>query len=345
MATITKTISEVLTNNIYIGNKQPKAIYKGTTEIKKVYKGSTVIYEKGNIVYTLIGENSSCNGGAEVITFTVTSYKGTNSRVEISKSNVSILSGQGASVQDVRQGTNNIYLIDIKVPSNSTYDTDFIYKIRITQPNSGQTMDLTGTSYKLIPYITLTKVGFRFSGAFPAQIWETGVSTVVFGNQGEHFQDFWGTDSTSSAGYVVTGNWLQTKLSAVSSTSTPSESTGTVYWNNSTANSKSSWFASGQSWPSPKVKNGDVFSASFNFGGTWSGTTTYQGYTWNFHAKDLTSGKTYIESVTSSKQWQVGVQPSYIGIQTKFQNIKTSTSISLIIDFNWSWDSYWNNNT
>lgn len=334
----TKTVSEITVNNIRIGGKAPKSIWKGSTEVKEVKKGSTTVYKKENVTYTLTGSNSSCSNGATQISFTVNSYKGSSTAVALSTSNVSIISGSGASVSSVSLSSGYKYTVKITIPSNSSYTSDVTYKIRITQPNSGQTIDLTGTAYRKQAYLSLNKLGFRFSGQFPSQGFDLGVSTVVMGSQGTHYEDFWGVDSGTTVNGGVGYNWIDE--ARVSNIDDNGNNTGReyVYYNNATQNGDP---INVFNW-GPSFKNGDTFSVAFKFGGTWAGTSAYQGYTWYFHLKQFSGN--YIKAATSSKYWEVGTQPCYIGIDTVFQNINADARVDLIVDFNWSWSNYWWNN-
>lgn len=335
----TKTVNEVILNKISVGGKAPKAIYKGSTEVKKVYKGSTLVYEKGDVTYTLTGSNSSCAGGQTSITFTVQSYKSSSTRVNFTTSNVSIISGSGASVSAVRTGSGTYSYVDITIPANNSYTSNVTYKIRVTQPTSGLTVDLTGTAYSKTAYLTLSKLGFRFSGVFPSSGFVLGVSNLVMGSGGTHYENFWGEDS-SMQGYAIYNNVIDgVRVSGIDGNSQPGTHYGVVYWNNTRQNGSA---VNEFTW-GPRFKNGDTFSAAFYFGATWAGSSAYQGNTWYFHLRDLSSGKSYLKAATSSKYWEVGVQPAYIGVTTQFQNITADATVDLVADFNWSWDNSWRN--
>lgn len=331
----TKTINEITVNNIRVGGKAPKSIWKGSTEVKEVKKGSTTVYKKENVTYTLTGSGNQYSSSSTTVTLTANSYKGSNTPVGLTTSNVSVISGTSATIKSVSLSSGYIYNIVVNVPS-TYYANGTSIKIRVTQPVSGQTIDLTASPKTA--YLTLRKLGFRFSGNFPSPGFDVGVSTVILGQNGTHYENFWGQDTVGS--YSITNNWLSGVMN--SNIDSNGNNTGVrnyVYYNNTTQNGGNQYdFTWG-----PQVKNGDVFSASFWFGAPWVGTSAYNNYTWYFHVKEFS--KNYIKPVSSSKYWEVGVQPALHGVQTTFQNINADATVDLIADFNWSWSSSWSNNT
>lgn len=339
MAVINKTTSrtEILVNNIRIGGKAPKSIWKGSTEVKKVQKGSTVVYEKGSITYTLYRSSDVAGTTAYLssTTIQIQSYKGSSTPVGVT---ASVISGSCSIGNITSSGTT--YSIPVTFTGGANTSTSAkTFKIRITQGTSGQTADITITQAGRVFYLTLRKLGFRFSGSMPSQGFDLGVSTVVMGVNGTHYEDFWGVDSGQTVGGVGP-NWIDdARLSNIDSNGNNTGPRDYVYYNNERQNGTTT--DNVFSW-GPQFKNGDTFSVAFYFGGEWTGTSAYQGYTWYFHVKQFSNN--YIKPATSSKYWEVGVQPCYIGIDTVFQNINADATVDLIVDFNWSWNNYWWNN-
>ncbi len=339
MAAINKTTSrtEILVNNIRIGGKAPTAIYKGGTEVKKVQKGSTVVYEKGSITYTLYRSSDVAGTTATLssTTIQIQSYKGSSTPVGVS---ASVISGSCSIGNITSSGTT--YSIPVTFNGGANTSTSAkTFKIRITQGTSGQTADITITQAARVFYLSLRKLGFRFSGQFPSQGFDLGVSTVVMGQNGTHYEDFWGVDSGTTVNGGVGYNWIdEARVSNIDDNGNNTGAGNYVYYNNASQNGSP---ANVFSW-GPQFKNGDAFSVAFKFGGTFAGTSAYQGYTWYFHVKQFSNN--YIKPATSSKYWEVGVQPCYIGIDTVFQNINADATVDLIVDFNWSWSNYWWNN-
>lgn len=330
---VTKTISEITINNIRIGGKAPKSIWKGSKEVKEVRKGSTVVYKKENVTYTLARGNETVSNKVVITNLIVDSFKG--NRAAYIPITATVLSGN-LTVTVRNNGKSNMDIqCKINDGANNT-TTARVYKFRLTQDVSGLTVDVTLTQLgRSAYYLTLRKLGFRFSGSMPSQGFDLGVSTVVMGVHGTHYEDFWGEDSGQTVGGVGGSNWIDgARLSNIDSNG----NTGVrnyVYYNNNQQQGEGS---NSHTW-GPMVKNGDTFSAAFYFGGTWAGTSAYQGYTWYFHVKQFSNN--YIKPATSSKYWEVGTQPCYIGVTTTFQNITSDKTVDLIVDFNWSWSNYW----
>jgi hypothetical protein len=331
----TKAVNEITINNIRIGGKAPKAIHKGGVEVKEVKKGSTVVYKKENVTYTLTQKNvPSYTSSATSITVSVNSFKGSSTPVALTTSNVSITSGTSASITSVSLSSGYIYNIVVKIPSGY-YNNRTTIKVKVTQPVSGQSIELSINP--ATAYLTLNKLGFRFSGAFPAPGFDLGVSTIILGPNGTHFENYWGQDSLGS--YGISQNWISGVMSSyIDSSGNVTGVRNYVYYNNNQQQGEGS---NSHTW-GPMVKNGDTFSASFYFGATWAGTSAYNNYTWYFHVKDFSGN--YIKPASSSKYWEVGTQPCYIGVTTTFQNITADKRVDLIADFNWSWNSSWWNN-
>lgn len=335
---VTKTISEITVNNIRIGGKAPKSIWKGSTEVKEVRKGSTVVYKKENVTYTLARGNETVSNKVVITNLIVDSFKG--NRAAYIPITATVLSGN-LTVTVRNNGLNNMDIqCKINDGANNT-TTARVYKFRLTQNVSGLTVDVTLTQLgRSAYYLTLRKLGFRFSGSMPSQGFDLGVSTVVMGVNGTHYEDFWGVDSGTTVNGGVGYNWIdEARLSNIDSNGNNTGPRDYVYYNNERQNGSP---ANVFSW-GPQFKNGDAFSVAFKFGGTWAGTSAYQGYTWYFHVKQFSNN--YIKPATSSKYWEVGVHPCYIGIDTVFQNINADATVDLIVDFNWSWSNYWSNNT
>lgn len=149
----TKTISEITINKIRIGGKAPKAIYKGSTEVKKVTKGSTVVYQKENVTYTLTGYGTNIGGSTTTVTFTISSYKGTNTAVAISKSNVSVTAGSGTVSSVTANGTT--YTIKVTVAANNT-TSGRTHTIKVTQPTSGLSITVSASQGGQSSLVTAT---------------------------------------------------------------------------------------------------------------------------------------------------------------------------------------------
>lgn len=324
----TKTVSEITVNKIKIGSKAPKAIYKGSTEVKEVRKGSTVVYKKENFVYTLsIMSTGQAAAGSTEIRHYVYSYKGSSTPVALSTSNVSVTAG-GGTVKSVTVHASypTCYVIVIGISQNTSSHNTVTHTIKVTQPVSGQSITVTGTQAKLEYYIDINKIGFRFSGSFPNPLFDWTLHSVYFNNNysgvtNVYLQHKWG--STGNPGYVEDAT-AQGRVGSLQN--------GDIYWNVRSINGL-------------QFTNDTVVGFSFSFGGAWSGTTAYQGYTWYLHTKDIYSGYQFIKPASTSMQWQTYVQPSGpIGIQTKMQNINSTTSekrVDLCFDVNWSWGNYW----
>ena len=306
------TISEITINKIRIGGKAPKAIHKGGVEVKKVTKGSTVVYQKEDVTYNLTGSNpGTFTSSTSPITFTVASYKGSSTAVALSTSNISVTAG-GGTVASVTNSNGYYYLIKINVSENTSTTSQKTHTIKITQPTSGLTLTLTAYQAAKTHYLQLDKVGFRFYGTFPSNSFTVTFNSVYIKRSSDtynvYFENLFG-----SSGYL----------------STATANSGTIYY----SSALSSKFGSGQ----PQVRNSEVFGANFGFGATWAGSSGYSGSIWKLQMSDTYSGKTYIVNNTSSKTWEVGVQPANHGVQTSFSNITETKSVSLVVDVRWSW--------
>lgn len=328
----TKTVSEITVNNIRIGGKAPKSIWKGSTEVKEVKKGSTTVYKKENVTYTLsIMSTGQAGAQSTEIRHYIYSYKGSSTPIALSTSNIQVTAG-GGTVKSVTVHASypTCYVVVIGISANSSSHNTVTHTIKVTQPVSGQSITVSGTQDKLNYYINISKIGFRFSGAFPNPLFDWTLHSVYFNNNysgaaNVYHEDKWG--STGNPGYVE---------NATAQGGAGSLQNGTIHWNQRSING-------------PQFTNETVVGFKFSFGGTWSGTTAYSGNTWYLHTKDIYSGYQFIKPASTSMQWQTYVQPSGpIGIQTTMQNINSTTSgksVDLCFDVNWSWDNYWNNNT
>lgn len=309
----TKTVSEITINKIRIGGKAPKKIMKGSTEVKKVTKGSTIVYQKEDITYTLDGTGGATFAASNTkIDFTVSSYKGSSTSVALSASNVSVTAG-GGSVYSVENTTGYYYRITLSVSENTSTVFTKTHTIVVTQPTSGLTLTLSATQSKKGYYLQINRIGFRFSGAFPTNIFDITLNSVYIntntGGTNLYYEDLYGT--STNPGHL------------------PDSTKGVWYYNQRSING-------------PIVTNGCWFGANFSFGGTWAGSSAYSGNTMHLIFKDATSGSSYIVERSSSNLWQVGVQPtSPLGVQTAFVNINATKSIDLCIDVNWSWSGSW----
>lgn len=317
-----KTISEITINKIRIGGKAPKSIWKGSTEVKKVTKGSTVVYQKENVTYTLTNTaGGSYSASTTTINFIVQSYKGSSTAVGISTSNVSVTAG-GGTVSSVTNTTGYSYNIAITVAANTSTTSAKTHTIKVTQPVSGNTVTISATQQKRSYYFSIERVGFRFSGSFPSFAGIDCRCTNLTIN-GVNVNEDWNGSQASSGDYGPMGG--SSRMIQASS----SQGGGTIYYTSPT------WS------PSKTVYDGQGFQCSFVFGATWSGTTAYQGSTWNMTFSDTYSGKSYIASKTSSMQWQVATQPSGpIGMSTTFQNINAqgkNISGDLVVNVIWTW--------
>ena len=318
----TKTLTEILVNKISVGGKAPKSIYKGSTEVKKVYKGSTLIYEKGSVTYTLTVSGNTIDANGTSISFTVQSYKGTGKTpVTITSSNISGTSNKMTNMAISHQGSGT-YKITFTVPKNTTTGSP-AFPITVTQPVSGLTA--SGNCYQSQHTLTISRIGFRFSGSFPTSSGiECRCTNLNLG--GTYKYENWNGSQAS------TGNYGPMEGNCRTISTTTSYPTSAVYWNISDLGS-------------PKVTNGTGWQFSFLFGASWSGTTAYSGNTWYMHVREdkNKTSNIYIPQTTSSMSWQTYKQPSGpIGWSGVFGNITTtSTAYDLIVDVNWSWGSYW----
>lgn len=307
------TISEITINKIRIGGKAPKAIHKGGVEVKKVTKGGTVVYQKENVTYNLTGSNPGTFASSVTpITFTVASYKGSSTAIALSTSNISVTAG-GGTVASVTNTSGYYYLIKINVGVNTSTTSQKTHTIKITQPTSGLTLTLTAYQAVKTHYLQIGNIGFRFSGQFPTNQFTLKFNSVYINNSdyNQYFESYYG--SSNNPGYI------------------DNATTGTIYYNQRSLSSTGGI----------NVRNGDTFGGNFSFGNTWAGSSGFSGYTWYLHMRDQTSGKNYLVNKTSSKTWQVGVQPCTHGVQTTFQNISTTAVADLVVDVNWSWYNYW----
>lgn len=317
------TVNEITVNNIRIGNKAPKSIWKGSTEVKEIRKGNTVVYKKENVTYTLTN-TAGGNHAATVTTinFIVQSYKGTNNTpVGISASNVSVTAG-GGTVSSVTNTTGYNYNIAVTVAANTSTTSTKTHTIKVTQPVSGNTVTISATQLKMSYYFSIGRVGFRFSGSFPS-IGGIECRCTNLNVGGVSVHEDWNGSQAGSGNYgPMGGNCRQITTSS-------SQGGGTIYYTSPTWN------------PTKIVYDGSGFQCSFIFGATWSGSTAYQGSTWNMTFSDTYSGKSYIASKTSSMQWQVATQPSGpIGMSTTFQNINAqgkNISGDLVVNVIWTW--------
>lgn len=329
----TKTVNEITINKIRIGGKAPKKIMKGSTEVKEVRKGSTVVYKKEDVTYTLTGNNTTNSATQTQATFTVNSYKGSSTAVALSTSNVSITSGSATLVSVVSSGGTK-YAITIQTGGNNSTSSTRTFKIKVTQPTSGQSIELTCTQSKKTAYLTLRSIGFAFSGSFPTRFFAARC-----------------TDLNIRGSYQINEKWNGQLYSSVTGSAMNGPSRDCYSYMDMGSSDHNyqvySTYDHRQEALGTMVSNGDSISYYFTFGQTWSGTTAYQGNTWYMHTKEQVSGKKYLPDKTTSMSWQTYVQPSGpIGFNSVFQNItEDKNNYDLIIDLNWSWGNYWSNNT
>lgn len=325
----TKTINEITINKIKIGSKAPKAIYKGSTEVKAVYKGSTCVYKKEDVIYTLTGNNTTNTATQTQATFTVNSYKGSSTAVALTTSNVSVTSGS-ATIVSVASAGGTKYTITIQTGGNSSTSSSRTFKIKVTQPTSGQSIELTCTQSKKTAYLTLKSIGFCFSGNFPTRFFAARC-----------------TDLNIRGSYQINEKWNGQLYSSVTGGSMSGNSRDCYAYSDMSSSDHNyqvySTYDHNQEALGTMVSNGDSISYYFLFGNTWSGSTAYDGNTWYMHTKEQASKKTYLPNKTTSMSWQTYVQPSGpIGFSSTFQNITADVNnFDLVIDLNWSWNSSW----
>lgn len=301
-----KTISEITINKIRIGGKAPKAIHKGGVEVKKVTKGSTVVYQKEDIKYEITGSGNTSLSSDTKVTFNITSKRGSGG-LAISASNVSVTAGSYTNMSVSGSGTS--YTVTLTVAKNTTTSVK-TFTIKVTQPTSGLSINVS--AYQSAPYLQIRRVGFRFYGSFPSNTFAVTFNTAYIKRSGDEYNVYF-ESLFGNSGHL----------------STATANSGTIYYSNYLSNV----FGAGGA----NVVNGNTFGANFGFGATWAGSSGYRGSTWKLEMEDSYSGKSYLVSKTSSKTWQVGVQPASHGVQTTFRNISATASIDLVVNVRWSW--------